>query len=334
MRKYLFATVILIALAIMAGDAVTSVNRNDAPGSGELVILMESLPENLDPASNSSFDNILPLTGIYEGLVRMKTPTLEPEPCLAENWQVSEDGRRWTFYLKQGVRFSDGTAFNAEAVKINMSRLIGKQTKEPYAGLVSGPVSAIETEGKYTVSFILKYPYTPFLTNLALPFAAPLASPASLSQYGDDFWRHPSGTGPYMLREFSRDKIVLQPNIYYRDRRVPMNRITIKPVPGANDRTRQILAGKADIVLYPAFENMHDLVSGNIRTLSVGGNDAGYLGFFTTKEPFNKKSLRQAVAYMLDRENIVARAMSGDGRPAGGVSPPPTGKKPVRYSKI
>jgi len=323
LRKYLFVSVALVALAMLARGFVTGLSWDDTPGRSELVILMKSLPESLDPVSNSSFENVLPLTGIYEGLVGLNPHSLNPEPCLAESWQVSEDGMRWTFFLKPGVRFSDGTDFDAEAVKICMSRIIGKQENEPYAGLVSGPVAAIETEGKYTVSFMLKYPYAPFLKNLALPFAAPMVSPASVSKYGDGFWRHPSGTGPYMLKEYSREKIVLQPNYLYHEKRIPMNRITIKPVPEIADRTQQILAGKADIVFSPDFESIKDLNTSNIRTLSVSGNDVSFLGFFTDRAPFNKKSLRQAVAYALDREKIVNRALSGDGRPASGLLPPP-----------
>ncbi len=323
MRKLLFITVVLLSLFVVFRGASPVLKEGGAPGSDQLVILQAGLPDHLDPARNSSPENVLPLTGIYEGLVRLNPRTLSPEPCLAESWGVSDDGRRWTFYLKPGIQFSDGTPCDAEAVKASMARSMVLRDSEPYCGLAFGPVSTIETDGKYTVSFLLKYPYTPFLKNLALPFAAPVVSPRALSRHGDEFWRHPSGTGPYMLKEISRNQIVLQANPHYRGRPASAGVVVIRAVPDSGQRTMHLLEGKADIVFQPGRENLDRLRDRGMKIVSAPGIDVGYLGFYTDKPPFNNKFVRMAAAYTLDREKLVSSALGGEGVPASGLTPPP-----------
>lgn len=294
-----------------------------APGKNELVILQGSIPESIDPAANSVLENALPVTGVYEGLVRLNPETLNPEPCLADSWEVSEDGKRWTFYLKPGIQFSDGTACDAEAVKASMSRVMALQDSQPYASLVFGPVSSIETEERYTVSFILKQPFAPFLKNLALPLGAPVVSPTALKKHGDDFWKHPSGTGPYILLQSDKNKIVLQPNPRYRGSPPSIKRVVLRAVPDPSARARLLLDRKADIIFRPGPEQTEKLRAGGMKITSLPAQDISYLGFYTDRPPFNNKYLRYAIAYALDRDKIVDGALEGEGVPAAGLLPPP-----------
>lgn len=294
-----------------------------APGKSELVILQESIPGSIDPATNSTLENALPITGVYEGLVRLNPETLNPEPCLADSWEVSDDGKRWTFYLKPGIQFSDGTACDAKAVKASMSRVMELQESQPYASLIFGPVSSIETAERYTVSFILKQPFAPFLKNLALPLGAPVVSPAALKKYGDDFWKHPSGTGPYIFVQSDKNKMVLQSNPRYRGGPPSINRVVIKAVPDPSARTRLLLDRKADIIYRPGPDQTEKLRAGGMRITSLPGLDVSYLGFYTDRPPFNNRHLRYAIAYALDKDSIVADALRGEGVPAAGLLPPP-----------
>lgn len=336
MRKLFYFTVCLLAVAFAVRGGAGVLEWGGTAGKKELVILQGSLPDSLDPARNSSLESCLPLTGIYEGLVSLNPRTMEPEPCLAESWNVSGDGLIWTFRLRQGIFFSDGTACDAGAVKSSMARSMVLKDSEPYCAFVFSPVSSIGTEGKYTVSFRLKYPFAPFLKNLALPLAAPVVSPGALGRYGSEFWRYPSGTGPYQLMKMSRDKIVLQPNPHYRGQPVPFGKVIIASVPDPRHRAERLLEGRADLVIQPAREDLGRLQALGNKVLSLPGTDVSYLGFYTDKPPFNNKFVRMAVAYALNREKIVEAALGGDGVPAAGLVPPPVlsaeNTAPPRYS--
>ena len=318
-NKHLIIVAILIGLLILS-RASTGWN---APDKSEIAILQGSLPDNLDPAKNSLYDNALPISGVYEGLVKLNPITLEPEPCIADSWDVSEDGKRWTFYLKPGIQFSDGTPCDAEAVQASMSRSMNLQGSQPYSSFIFGPVSSIETEERYTISIILKHPFAPFIKNLALPFGAPVVSPSALKKYGDNFWKHPSGTGPFLLKQQDKNTIVLQPNPRYRKGPAPTSRITFKAVPDPSMRTKYLLEKKADIIISPKKENNDRIRAAGMNIISTPGLDISYLGFYTDKPPFNNKFLRNAVAGGLDREKIVAEVLEGDGIPAASIVPPP-----------
>lgn len=321
MRKMLYILIFLLAMYTVARGGMEVSGRGGTPGGNEIVILLASLPDNLDPARNSSYENALPFSGIYEGLIKLNPDSLAPEPCLADSWDVSEDGMRWTFHLKPGLLFSDGSACDAGAVKFSMSRLMVLREKEPYAAFVFNPVTSVEAEGKYTVSFILKYPYAPFLKNLALPFAAPVISPGAISRHGDEFWKHPSGTGPYMLKQFKHGEIVLEANPRYRGAPHYAGRIVVRAA-DSYSQTKELLDGKADIIFNPGREYLDRLQSHGMILVTAPGIDVSYIGFYTDRPPFNNKYLRKAVAYTLDREKIVAGVLKGEGIAAAGIVPP------------
>ena len=329
---FLFSLFFLLAIS---GCGPAAPGRVGDPGPN-LIILQAALPERLDPAISSHFATALPLTGIYEGLVRFNQRTLAVEPCLAESWRVSDDGKRWIFQLKPGLLFSDGSPCDAEAVKAGLSRSMVLMESQPYCNLVFSPVAAIETDGPQTVTFVLKYPFAPFLRNLALPFASPVVSPGALGRYGDRFWEHPSGTGPYMLKEITANEIVLQPNPVYRDKQPFKGNLLFRAVPDPRERVKQLLDGRADIVFDPARQDLDRIALRDMKITSLPGLDVSYLGFFTDKPPFDNKLVRRAVAYALDRERIVAAALGGEGVPAAGLAPPPVlaGKSsgPPRYT--
>lgn len=321
MKSKLYIIISLAALLFLAGGCISAAGWNLTGGRNEIVILQESLPDTLDPSKNSSYENVLPLTGIYEGLVKLNPATLAPEPCLARSWEVSGDGMRWTFNLFPGIKFSDGTPCNAEAVQASMARSLTLKETDPYPAFVFAPVASIDTSGEYTVSFTLKNPFTPFIKNLALPFAAPVVSPAALAKYGDRFWENPSGTGPYMVDSFGKNKIVLRPNPYYRAGPAPC-KMVFKALSDPAGRSDQLLRGKADVIFYPAAGSLETLRSKNMKIISLPGLDLSFIGFYTDKAPFSDRELRRVIAGALDREKIVSSVLEGEGVPAAGVLPP------------
>ena len=136
-----------------------------ADASDTLIFAQASDPRSLDPALADDGESTKINTNIYEGLVKYADDSTEIVPCLAESWDVSDDGLSYTFHLRQGVKFHDGTDFNAEAVKINYDRqLPGNATENmSYAGFIFGSVKDIVVDDDYTVTINLTEAQTPFL---------------------------------------------------------------------------------------------------------------------------------------------------------------------------
>lgn len=192
----------LFVAAVMVGLMLIATGCERArPPTDTLVVAQVAEPRSLDPQVTTALNDFRILVNVFEGLVRYRPGTLEPAPGLAESWQVSEDGRVYTFKLRDGVRFHDGSRFDAEAVRFNFERMLNPE--HPYYDTGPFPlafffdaVESIEVLDPLRVRFRLDEPFAPFLSNLAYP-AGLILSPASVKRWGDEVGRHPSGTGPF-----------------------------------------------------------------------------------------------------------------------------------------
>ena len=209
-----------------------------------LVVGQIAEPKSLDPSVDTAVNDFRILMNMYDGLVRYKDGTLQPEPALAKSWEISKDGLTYTFHLRSGVKFHDGTPFNAEAVKFTFDRMLDKNN--PYHDTGPFPLafffSSIDTVtavDDMTVVFKLKEPYAPFLSNLAYP-AGLIVSPAAVKKWGKDFGRHPSGTGAFKFEQWdSNSKVVVTRNDDYWDGEPPLEAI-VYPA----DHRRQYARGR------------------------------------------------------------------------------------------
>ncbi len=191
-----FVAVVLLGFALAATGC-----EQMRPPADTLVVGQVAEPRSLDPQVTTALNDFRILVNLFEGLVRYRPGTLEPAPGLAESWQVSEDGRVYTFKLRADVRFHDGSRFDAEAVRFNFQRML--DPGHPYHNTGPFPlafffdaVESIEVLDPLTVRFRLDQPFAPFLSNLAYP-AGLIVSPAAIERWGDEVGRHPSGTGPF-----------------------------------------------------------------------------------------------------------------------------------------
>jgi len=167
---------------------------------GVLIVGQIAEPKSLDPAAVTAVNDFRILVNVYEGLTRYKWGTLEVEPALATDWSISDNGTEYTFTLRDGVTFHDGTPFNAEAVKFNFDRMLDEN--HPYhntgpfpLSFFFGAVESTEVVDDMTVKFTLNAPYAPFLSNLAYPTGL-IVSPTAVKAHGKEFGRNPVGTGP------------------------------------------------------------------------------------------------------------------------------------------
>ena len=186
---------------ILATALYNPANASTPPGV--LVVGQIAEPKSLDPQADTAANDFRILVNVYDGLVRYKPGTLRGR---AGAGQVLEDqqGRQatYTFHLRKGVKFHDGTPFNAEAVKFNFDRMLDKQNPYydtgpfPLAFLFSSIEETEVTDADDRDSSRSSEPYAPLLSNLACPTGL-IVSPAAVKKYGKDFGRHPVGTGPF-----------------------------------------------------------------------------------------------------------------------------------------
>ncbi len=201
------ATTVLALLLTGCGTAPT-------PKGGKLVYGLTLTPSGIDPHVNASSELGIPLTSVYDTLVWQDLDG-QFVPGLAEAWAISDDGLVYTFRLRRGVRFHDGTPFNANAVKFNLDRIVDPQTKSQKAVFMLGPYDHTEVVDEHTVKVHLKEPFAPFLDSLSQVYLG-MASPAAVEKWGPDYQLHQVGTGPFMMKDYvPQDRLTLVRNPNY-----------------------------------------------------------------------------------------------------------------------
>src|SRR5690554_6645153 len=189
-----------IAPLLLAATALALVSPAMAQTPPNILVVGQiAEPASLDPHVSTAANDFRIAVNIYDGLVRNKPGTLEIEPALATDWTISDDGLEYTFNLREGVTFHDGTPFNAEAVKFNFDRMLDDD--HPFRDTGPFPLSSFfdavdttEALDDLTVKFTLKEPFAPFLSNLAYPIGL-MISPEAVKTHGKDVGRNPAGTG-------------------------------------------------------------------------------------------------------------------------------------------
>jgi ABC-type transport system substrate-binding protein len=188
---------LLIFLLLAAALATGCTPRPE----GRIVYGLTLAPTGIDPHINASAELGIPLTSVYDTLVYQDPKTGEFVPGLAQKWEVSEDGRVYTFYLRRGVKFHDGTPFNAEAVRFNLDRITSPDLASQKARFMLGPYERTEVVDEYTVRIVLKEPFAPLLDSLSQVYLA-MASPTAVQQWGNEYQVHQVGTGPFVFVEY------------------------------------------------------------------------------------------------------------------------------------
>ncbi|OAT82934.1 hypothetical protein A6M21_08555 [Desulfotomaculum copahuensis] len=303
-----------------------------------MVYLRTADAVTLDPARAADHASAQVLANIFEGLVRFKPGTTEIEPCLAKSWDISPDGLQWTFHLRPGVTFQDGTPCNAGAVKYSVERLLSEQVPapSPYATFVFGPVKSVDAPDNLTVRFTLRYPYAPFLHNLAMPLAAPVVSPAAVKKYGPAFAVHPVGTGPLMFQSWQPGgEIILTANPSYWGPKPSLPGVIFRVVADRAERLKELQNGRADVAEDVSPADLPALTGRGFQILRTTGLDISYLGFFTNKAPFSDPRLREAACRAIDAAAITAALFPGQAVTATGPLPPGVlgqANSPAQYS--
>jgi len=293
-----------------------------------LVVGQIAEPKSLDPHAVTAVNDFRILVNLYDGLVRYKDGTLEVEPSLAESWTISGDGKTYTFKLREGVKFHDGSDFNAEAVKFNFDRML----KEDHPYHDTGPfplsfffstVEEVIAEDPRTVTFKLSAPYAPFLSNLAYPTGL-IVSPEAVRQHGADFGRNPSGTGAYRFAEWDANaKMVAVKNEAYWDGAPDLEAVIYRPITDANTRIAEMLSGGLDVMVEVPPDSLQQFKQDeNFSVLEQAGPHVWFLILNTREAPFDSKAARQAANYAINKTALVDNILQGTAEVAAGPTPP------------
>ncbi len=320
-RRAMLAAVAASALAFGADPAAAQTPPN------VLVVGQIAEPQALDPHAVTAVNDFRILMNVYDGLVRYAPGTLEVEPALATSWEVSDDGTVYTFHLREGVNFHDGTPFNAEAVVFNFERMLNDD--HPYHDTGPFPLSfffsavdSVEALDDMTVQFTLNAPYAPFLSNLAYPTGL-IVSPAAVMQYGQDFGRHPVGTGAFQFEEWrANEAVVVTRNEDYWDGAPSLEAVVFRPITDANTRTAEMLAGGIDMMVEVPPVALSEFEGDGFNIVEQAGPHVWFLILNAMEGPFADVRVRQAANYAINKEAIVNDVLEGTAEVAAGPTPP------------
>ncbi len=217
MRHKLPTTAISIVLMTAVGLLGAACDSDQAVSQGpELVYGLTLVPSGIDPHINASAELGIPLRSVYDTLVYRDAETGDFVPGLATSWEVSPDGLRYTFTLRSDVLFHDGTPFNADAVRVNIERILDPATGSLKAAQLLGPVTGVEVIDATRVALVLSEPFAPLLDGLSQPYLG-MASPTALAAWDLATYQfHQVGTGPFRFVEYVvNDRLVLERNPDY-----------------------------------------------------------------------------------------------------------------------
>jgi len=319
----------VIALGVAApgcDTAVGSMHHRRDPGA--LIVAQAVDVAGLDLARVIDAESLEVGGILFEGLARWRPGTTAVEPGLATAWQVSPDGRRWTFLLRPGVVFHDGTPFDADAVVFSFARLIDPHHPNYLAGDdavywrgLLRDVRRVYALGSAAVVIEIARPYAPLLGELAM---FPIVSPTAVRRWGDEFTRHPVGTGAFSFETWDRnEQVVVHRFARYWGPQPALERIVFRVVVDARQRLVDLQSGSVDLAqsILPdeqSFVELHpDLVLHHAPS-----NNVTYLAFNLSHPPFDDLRVRRAISHAINKEPIVKLAYQGRAIEAESALPP------------
>ena len=346
MKSKIFMVLLFTVILILGTIGIAS-------AKGTLVYGSSGDASRLDPGDVTDGESIQRMDNIFEGLLEYEAGTTDIKPCLATSWEASTDGTEIVFKLRKGVKFHDGTDFNADAVVFSFARQY--DTTNPYHqygewaywGYMFSDVEKMEKIDDYTVKLVLKRPNASIMTSLAM-FTVNIVSPANAEKYKGDAFKYPCGTGPFKFVEWVKDDhITLEVNDSYWRERSQLDKLIFRVI---SDPSARLMALEVDEVQGIEYPNPADFARINANKdlvlMTQPGMNIGYMamntgygykdanengvrdpdepwvktpGYF---EPLTKKKVRQAINMAIDKQSIVDNLYMGTASKAKNGMPP------------
>jgi len=333
-KRYLYVFMALVLLSgLLAGCQCAQEGQLPAAGEGTLN-LYNIDPLTLDPAVSSEMTSHEYIMQLYSGLVRFDDE-LMPAPDIAERWQISDDGRTYTFYLRRDVRFHNGVAVKAQDFKYSWERACdpatGSQTASTYLGDIVGvgevlagrskEISGIRVVDDYTLEVTIDAPKSYFLSKMTYPTAF-VVDRANVES-GSEWWRQPNGTGPFKLKKWDENHLlVLERNGLYYGELAKVDSVVFWLWAGVPMNLYE--TGKIDIadISIDYIDKVMDESGPFYRELSVVPElSFFYIGFNTTRPPFDDVNIRRAFSHAVDKDRLVSLVFKDTMQRADGILP-------------
>jgi peptide/nickel transport system substrate-binding protein len=316
-------TVSVLGLALGLGLAGTP--GHAAPKSGGTLVYATGTDAlTLDPQFVTDVPTSRVVMHLHETLVYLGDDG-GIRPGLAESWTVSTDKLTWTFKLRGGVKFHDGTPFTAQAVKYTIDRIRNPATASPRRSAAAA-IQDVKVIDPQTVALVTARPFAPLLAQLSA-YNLAILSPASGETVGKEYSKKPSGTGPFVLDAWKPgDRAVLARNPSYWGARPWLDKVEFRVVPEDSTRVLQLLSGEVDaIASVPPVMLKRLTAAKDVRTLRSPGFRTIYIGLNNKLKPFDDVRVRRAVAHALNPPAIVSGILGGVGTTGGGLESPAIG---------
>jgi peptide/nickel transport system substrate-binding protein len=353
------AKLLLLAVvgAVCALVPTANASHNGGAATSTLIFAGAADPTYLDPAIVSDGESFRVTKQIFEGLVDLKPGSTTVIPKLATAWKVDKSRKVWTFTLRKGVKFHDGTSFNAAAVCFNFNRWFNFSGpfQDPgatfyYQSIFTGfkhnesstlgpPLyKSCKAKGSYTAIVTLTKPNGPFIPSLALQSFA-MQSPKALQAYGADqgeisngvfrptgtyAFQHPVGTGPFTFGGWTvKEKVILNRNNKYWGTKPKLAQVVVRPIADNSARVQSLQTGEINGMDLLQPQDV-PTVSGNsnLKVLSRPSFNVAYIGINQAKPPTDKLLVRQAIAYGIDKKSVVNAFYAGRAQVAYEFQPP------------
>lgn len=328
MKKYTTIILIIAMLISLIGCSNPDTSENTGTDASidnkkdKIVATVTTEILTLDPQISAGTPAEVVREQMFEGLVDVNEKN-EVSPLLAEEWSVSDDGLKWTFKLKKGVKFHDGEDFTAKDVKSTFDRYLNNEASTRVY-IYKNILQTIVVDD-YTVKFVTEIPQASFLNIMAYGGGA-IMSTKSLERDNDTIGKEPVGTGPFKLKEaVTNEYVTMERFDDYWAGKSDIAEIKFMTVKEASTRVNMVETGEADFIMGVTSQDLERIKDNKELTIQYAdSNRVSHIGFNMEKEPFNNKLVRQAMNYAIDTDAIVNGIFSGEGVPAKSVIAPAT----------
>lgn len=335
---FVFAAVMMLSIFLVGCSSKESGKSSDGGDSGSdsaqdtLIYGRGADATRLDPARVTDGESLKVTQQVMETLVNFKSGTTELEPGLATEWESKDDGKTYIFHLREGVKFHDGTDFNADAVVFNFERWQNGSSDDNFAYYPSmfggfkedSVIKEVKAVDENTVEVNLRSSFAPFLKNLAMtPFA--MASPEAVKKGNKEFSDHPVGTGPFKFVKWDKNsKIVLEKNDdYWGEGKPKLKQVIFQVIPDNASRLNALKNGEIDLMDGTNPSDVKSIESNDqLKIWNRPPLNLGYFSFNVEEKPFDDKKVRQALSYAVDKKSLIDAFYAGNGEAAKNPMPP------------